>query len=95
MQLLLDQGEDINATASDRVSPLHVAACHGCDNVVQVLLDYGADVDSSTSVGSSPHQFLRCSNLKLIVLELGTNSTAYDSRAWIHNGGRPASVLWC
>jgi ankyrin repeat protein len=45
MQLLLDQGADVNAVDGTGMTPLHGAAQRGLDEVVQFLADHGAKLD--------------------------------------------------
>ncbi|KAG1367785.1 integrin-linked protein kinase 1 [Cocos nucifera] len=51
---LLASGVDVNFRDIDRRKALHVAACQGLPNVVQLLLESGAEVDPEDQWGSTP-----------------------------------------
>ncbi|GMN43442.1 hypothetical protein TIFTF001_012643 [Ficus carica] len=51
---LLDSGIDVNFRDIDDRTALHVAACQGLNDVVQLLLERGANVDTKDRWGSSP-----------------------------------------
>ncbi|KAJ0080774.1 hypothetical protein Patl1_10332 [Pistacia atlantica] len=51
---LLDSGIDVNFRDIDDRTALHVAACQGFTEVVELLLQRGADVDPKDRWGSSP-----------------------------------------
>lgn len=53
MQLLLDYGADINATADSGMTPLHRGVCHGDRGVVLFLIERGADVNKRDRCGDS------------------------------------------
>lgn len=50
---LLDSGIDANYRDIDDRTALHVAACQGLKDVVEILLDRGADVDPKDRWGST------------------------------------------
>lgn len=50
---LLECGTDVNFRDIDKRTALHVAACQGSTDVVQLLLDNGAQVDPKDRWGST------------------------------------------
>lgn len=50
---LLDSGTDVNFKDIDDRTPLHVAACQGKSDVVELLLKRGAQVDPKDRWGST------------------------------------------
>ncbi|XP_042068395.1 integrin-linked protein kinase 1-like isoform X1 [Salvia splendens] len=54
IQELLDSGTAVNFRDIDNRSALHVAACQGRTNVVDLLLRHGAEVDVEDRWGSTP-----------------------------------------
>ncbi|KAF3642054.1 putative cyclic phosphodiesterase-like [Capsicum annuum] len=50
---ILECGTDVNFRDIDKRTALHVAACHGSSDVVQLLLDNGAEVDPKDRWGST------------------------------------------
>ena len=46
VQLLLDNGGDVDAQDKDGEPPLHAAAQSGQKEAVQLLLDHGAEIDA-------------------------------------------------
>lgn len=55
---LLDSGTDVNFRDIDKRTALHVAACQGRTDVVQLLLSRGAHVDVEDRWGSTVILFL-------------------------------------
>uniref|UniRef100_A0A2P2L8L5 Serine/threonine-protein kinase HT1 isoform X2 n=2 Tax=Rhizophora mucronata TaxID=61149 RepID=A0A2P2L8L5_RHIMU len=51
---LLDSGTNVNFIDIDGRTALHVAACQGLTDVVQLLIDSGAEVDPEDRWGSTP-----------------------------------------
>lgn len=41
--MLIDRGADVNATAGENITPLHLAACGGHREMVELLLAASAD----------------------------------------------------
>ena len=54
MQLLMDQGADVNAVDGAGMTPVHGAAQRGLDEVVQFLADHGAKLDVKDKRGRLP-----------------------------------------
>ncbi|XP_016570583.1 integrin-linked protein kinase 1 isoform X1 [Capsicum annuum] len=50
---ILECGTDVNFRDIDKRTALHVAACHGSSDVVQLLLDNGAEGDPKDRWGST------------------------------------------
>ena len=42
-RVLIDRGADVNATAGDNITPLHLAACDGHREMVDLLIAASAD----------------------------------------------------
>lgn len=54
-ELLLEQGADVNARMrGSRLTPLHVAARHGLEELVELFLKHGADVKATSCEGETP-----------------------------------------
>ncbi|CAM8992911.1 unnamed protein product [Rhodiola kirilowii] len=51
---VLDEGADVNFRDIDNRTPLHLAACQGSSQVVELLLSRGAEVDRKDVWGSTP-----------------------------------------
>ncbi|XP_038107929.1 uncharacterized protein LOC119766698 isoform X2 [Culex quinquefasciatus] len=62
---IIEQGGNINTKdANDRNNtPLHVAACKGVPEIVQLLLDRGAKVSEKNSTGQTPLDVAQCSEV--------------------------------
>ncbi|XP_049932450.1 integrin-linked protein kinase 1-like isoform X2 [Nymphaea colorata] len=54
IQELLDTGIDVNSTDIDDRTALHVAACQGRVEIVELLLEHGARLDMQDRWGSTP-----------------------------------------
>jgi ankyrin repeat protein len=54
IQLLLDRGADVNATATDGRTALHGAALQGYDDVIKFLASRGADLNAKDRKGFTP-----------------------------------------
>eukprot|EP00105_Crassostrea_gigas_P032335 XP_011455301.2 PREDICTED: uncharacterized protein LOC105347792 [Crassostrea gigas] len=54
VQILLDNGADINSRTEDGRSPLYIACQNGHDSTVKLLLRNGADINSCNHDGTSP-----------------------------------------
>ncbi|KAI3939586.1 hypothetical protein MKX01_038541 [Papaver californicum] len=51
---LLDSGINVNFRDTDGRTALHIAACQGCNDVVQLLIQKGAEIDPKDRWGSTP-----------------------------------------
>ena len=51
VQLLLSEGEDIDAKALDGMTPLHLAAREGNEAIAHLLLEKGANIESKSTMG--------------------------------------------
>ena len=57
LQIVKDRSDfDINNLDEDGYSPLHIAANHGFDNIVELLLQSGADPWKYTNDGANDRQ---------------------------------------
>jgi ankyrin repeat protein len=54
MEVLLDQGAQVNARNAHGWTPLHVAAAGGDPAVIALLLQHGADVHARSHIGTTP-----------------------------------------
>jgi ankyrin repeat protein len=54
VQLALQLGGDVNATARNGDTPLHIAAAKGSNAAVQLLVDKGARLDARNKLGQTP-----------------------------------------
>jgi ankyrin repeat protein len=52
--VLIAAGADVNATQRNGFTPLHEAAQHGDDELVELLLSAGADPTARTDAGDTP-----------------------------------------
>ena len=59
VELVLENGANINAKDADGNTPLHLSAVHGRKGVVDMLLSKGADVHVKNNTGQSPDQATR------------------------------------
>ncbi|XP_074060182.1 LOW QUALITY PROTEIN: ankyrin repeat domain-containing protein 54-like [Macrotis lagotis] len=59
---LLEDGADPGATDDKGRTALHLAACNGHDQIVQLLLSHGADPDLKDGLGNSPLHLAACTN---------------------------------
>lgn len=56
MQLLIENGADINTRDESDSTPLHLASSVGSFDTVQLLIDHGADLDAKDNTGQTPYQ---------------------------------------
>lgn len=54
LEILLENGADVDITNGKGWTPLHIASYYGHLEVAQMLLDYGADPKAETNKGNSP-----------------------------------------
>nr|XP_034319162.1 ankyrin repeat and KH domain-containing protein mask-like [Crassostrea gigas] len=78
VQLLLENGADINLCTKDGVSPLYIACQNGYESTVQLLLKYGADIDLCPNNGASP-LIIACQNGHGSTVQLLLENGAKDS----------------
>ena len=50
---LIDSGVDVNFHDADNRTALHIAACQGCTEIVDLLLRRGAEIDPKDCWGST------------------------------------------
>jgi uncharacterized protein len=62
VDLLLGAGADVNATAAQGVTPLHVAAARGNLELIQRLLARGANISASMADGTTPAAMAQARN---------------------------------
>ncbi|KAF3916089.1 Ankyrin-3 [Dactylellina cionopaga] len=74
LQLLIARGANINATAFDGSTPLHIALGEGCSfEIIELLITHGANVNATTFDESTP-----------LLLALGVNATTNDGSTPLH-----------
>jgi len=85
MQLLLEQGADVNHKAGNKATPLHVAAFSGGKEAVVYLLDNGAEIESAGRKWNRPiHDAMNgeSEEVLVILLERGADVNAYVWDNW-------------
>eukprot|EP00953_Heterococcus_sp_UTEX-ZZ885_P022151 12284-Heterococcus_DN1.PRE.1 len=78
MLALPGAADDIHARTSQGQTPLHSAATHGADSVVQLLLERGADVDARDVNGYTPLMDADSLAVVKLLLAAGADATAVD-----------------
>ena len=64
IELLMENGADIEAKDADGWTPLHYAAAFSSVDTVQTLVDLGADKESKAKDGSNPMDYARQDDVK-------------------------------
>lgn len=89
MQLLLEQGADVNHKAGPlKATPLHEAACEGHKEAAVYLLDNGAEIESADCHGTRPiHSAIsrmreQNTQTSIMLLERGADVNAYGPNKW-------------
>jgi ankyrin repeat protein len=89
MQLLLEQGADVNHKAGIlKATPLHEAACEGHKEAAVYLLDNGAEIESADCHGNRPiHSAIsrmreQNTQTSIMLLERGADVNAYGIYKW-------------
>ncbi|XP_062593543.1 ankyrin-1-like [Saccostrea cucullata] len=90
VQLLLNNGADINLCEKNGASPLHVACHDGHDSTVQLLLNNGADINLCEKNGASP-LYIACQNGHDITVQLLLNNGA-DINLCDNDGDSPLYI---
>jgi ankyrin repeat protein len=65
-------GGDVNTANTAGLTPLHVAANNGADDIIQFLIDHGANVNVKDKRGRTPIQIARAANIGGAVQEFTT-----------------------
>ncbi|KAN0120373.1 Ankyrin repeat-containing domain protein [Hyaloscypha variabilis] len=76
VQLLLEEGADIEAKDCYTWTALHRAAANGCVSVVRLLLEHGADIAAKTATGSTVLHQAACNGWEAVtqlLLEKGAD----------------------
>ena len=73
VQILINEGADINAPDATDDTPLHSAVWKGNPKVVQILIHYGANIDVTNYYDDTPHA---------IVLQLEARFKYEESRLY-------------
>ena len=90
VKLLLDEGAEVDARASDVSTPLHWAASHGEAEVVKLLLGQRASVEVTNNRGETPLLFACSYNHKEELVRLLLDAGADASLAAGGEGTRTA-----
>ncbi|XP_062579236.1 uncharacterized protein LOC134241175 [Saccostrea cucullata] len=90
LQLLLNNGADINLCKNDGASPLYIACQNGHDSTVQPLLNKGADINLCEKNGVSP-LYIACQNGHDSTLQLLLNNGA-DINLCDNDGASPLYI---
>lgn len=79
VELLLQQGADLNVAQNNGNTALHLAAGHGNTEMMEVLVEYGAEVDARNNKGHTPlHRAVascKFDAVQFLVLEGGADVT--------------------
>ena len=67
LELLLQQGGDVNCRGNSDYTPLHLAVCSGHVDCVRVLLNYNADISITDEFGKTPIQTAELSSKHAVV----------------------------
>ncbi|KAL8800854.1 MAG: hypothetical protein Q9182_004874 [Xanthomendoza sp. 2 TL-2023] len=93
VRLVLNQGVEVNARSSDKMTPLHIACLQENVEIVQSLLDFNADINLHNNKGENPLHFAARSGVPAIVrlllnrgMEVNVRST--DGSTPLHQASR-------
>uniref|UniRef100_T1J270 Uncharacterized protein n=1 Tax=Strigamia maritima TaxID=126957 RepID=T1J270_STRMM len=70
VELLLENGANLNSADSDGWQPIHAAACWGHPDIVELLAYHGADLNACTKNGETPFDICEDLDLKKRIQEL-------------------------
>ena len=79
VNILLDEGLDIEARDKNGDTPLHRAAMGGTEEMLQLLIDRGADLTAVNSKGQTPLLASLANHKKNLLLEHGQNFQVTDN----------------
>ena len=82
MEVLLDQGAQVNARNAHGWTPLHVAAAGGDPAVIALLLQHGADVHAQSHIGTTALDNATTRGGRKAVIDLLLAHGARRSGAW-------------
>jgi len=89
IQMLIDNGADINHLTTDHETPLHYAARNDFVEAISLLIANGADINSNNTEGFTPLHIAAMENnvaavIKLVTMGANLNNTNRESKKPVH-----------
>ncbi|MBT3232129.1 MAG: hypothetical protein HN356_04880 [Calditrichaeota bacterium] len=86
IQLLLENGSDVNQTWGNGEGPLFAAALRNDPELLRMIIDYGADLDRVDGDGKTSVSYLLTSSIRFktlkILMEYGANFLSLNRNGW-------------